>query len=222
MRKWRTALAVVALSSCLPIAATFCPSVMSPARPAAAAISEARKSCKWQCAMGEDTGSFSGSPRPSLLFVTGVLGPDINKLKRLLVDSGAFGVGIEEADYGSKLVASLNVEKLQSLAPTIAELVRPSGRIGISGIADSDVDKIDLAFSSYFEDMKRMDDGQGNARVTAWRKDPWMVMHSHVQSASRPGWAFLSLIPCDAEYLLQSGARLFFGSAGAGARGHQD
>lgn len=168
-------LVIFVVVSCLPTVATFCPAGPWPQR--ASVVPLAISKPRWRCsAKGEQEMPDFSSPKRSVLLVTGVLGPDVDKLKRILMESGAPEVAIEEAQYGSKLVASLGVEKLQRLAPKIADAVRPSGRIGISGIANADCPKVQQAFASFFEDVKQIDEGDGYARVTAWRKDPWMVI----------------------------------------------
>jgi len=170
-------------------------------------------------------------PGPVLL-VTGVLGNDVTKLNKLLVGSGAPGVSVEDADYGQKVVASLAVEQLLGLSPRIADFVRPSGRIGISGIDSADVDKFVSAFSSNFEDM-RIEEDEGRTRLTAWRKDPWMVRHcSRVE-----GRAVVVVGACLGSVDLTrsspstpptpaptraTGARILVNRSGTGARGHQD
>jgi ribosomal protein L11 methylase PrmA len=47
-------------------------------------------------------------------------------------------VAVEDASYGSKIVASIDIEPLMRLAPQIAELVKPSGRMGVSGVVGAE------------------------------------------------------------------------------------
>ena len=165
------------------VADAFCPSRVSQRFPLQ------RATGSWHCVRDHQTmqryraSRAQPTPRPAglraaaaqggatpVVVLTSVLGADVAKCTRLLAASGARDVVVEDAGgYGSKVIASLEVEPLTRLAPEVAALVKPSGRMGVSGLAAAEAETLAAAFSPFFEDIKQIDD-EGSVRVTGWRK----------------------------------------------------